>query len=451
MAAVTRKHMNVISANQSYESSNNESSNKDVEAANSLGQHLTNDSAQYFSWSDVKVTVKDRKTKQPLPILSSSYGHVEAGQLLALMGPSGCGKTTLLNVLSHRIAATKASVEGKVMVNGHQLGQAKLQQISSYVEQEDALIGSLTVSETVDFAARLAMPAGVSAKERRERVNDLIKSFGLQNQSSTIVGTPIQKGISGGQKRRLSVASQLVTSPKILFLDEPTSGLDSAASREVMSYISSVAKQHQIIVIASIHQPSSTTFQLFDLVLLLSEGKTCFFGGKDSIPDYFSNIGRPIPLHTNPAEFLLDLVNTDFVRDHDTAEQQLTVIHDAWASSTERMGLLETIPDSSPIEDEKRQHGLSFTMPLRQKRLAPLILLHRNFIKSYRDILAYGTRIAMYFGLAIMMGKQRRLSTAAPKSSMLTDILQAPPGSASHITNHRSNPLRTPSSSAVPS
>ena len=373
--------------------------NKDPEAAGTLARHLTNDSVQSFCWSDVTVTVKDRRTKQPLPILASSYGHATAGQVVALMGPSGSGKTTLLNVLAHRIA-TSVGAEGDVLVNGLRIGQKRLRHLSSYVEQEDALIGSLTVRETVDFAARLSL--SISAKERRNRVDDLVESFGLQGQAGTIVGTPIQKGISGGQKRRLSVASQLVTSPKILFLDEPTSGLDSAASREVMNYISTVARQHQIIVIASIHQPSTATFELFDRVLLLSKGKTCFFGATADIDAYFNNIDRPIPIHTNPAEFLLDLVNTDFGRNHQHANQQLAEIHEAWNSSTERAALLQTIPKSA--SSEKASTGLISVEASHQTRLAALILLHRNFIKSYRDVLAYGTRIAMYLGLAIMMG-----------------------------------------------
>ena len=207
----------------------------DIEAARTLARHLTNKDAQSFSWSAVTVTVKDRKTKQSIPILSSSYGHVRAGELVALMGPSGCGKTTLLNVLAHRIASNNARVEGQVLLNDRQINRAELRHISGYVEQEDALIGSLTIRETVDFAARLALPSGTTAMERRQRVSDLIDAFGLQHQSSTIIGTPIQKGISGGQKRRCGLAAQLVTSPRILFLDEPTSGLDSAASREVMT------------------------------------------------------------------------------------------------------------------------------------------------------------------------------------------------------------------------
>jgi ABC-type multidrug transport system ATPase subunit len=103
--------------------------------------------------------------------------------------------------------------------------------------------------------------------EEGSRVQTLINSFGLKRQADTLIGTPIRKGISGGQKRRVSVASQLVTAPNILFLDEPTSGLDSVASLKVVSLLKEYAQKHKLIVVASIHQPSAATFQLFDKLL----------------------------------------------------------------------------------------------------------------------------------------------------------------------------------------
>lgn len=88
--------------------------------------------------------------------------------------------------------------------------------------------------------------SSVTKRERKDRIENLLSAFGLQNQADTLIGTPIRKGVSGGQKRRVSVASQLITSPKILFLDEPTSGLDSAASYEVMSFVRDVAKKNKV-------------------------------------------------------------------------------------------------------------------------------------------------------------------------------------------------------------
>ena len=367
----------------------------DIEAQdNALAPYLTNTSVQSFGWRDLSVTVKDHKTKQPLSILSSSTGHVVAGEVLALMGPSGSGKSTLLNALAHRVAASQAQISGDIMINGQRTTSSQITQFSSYVEQEDALLGSLTVRETMTFAAKLALGRSMSAIERRQRIDSLIVAFGLLQQADTIVGTPLQKGISGGQKRRLGVASQLVTSPSILFLDEPTSGLDSAASREVISYIRQVAKEHRIIVIASIHQPSSATFALFDRFLLLSAGKTCFHGPTSETQAYFERIGQPIPHHYNPAEYLLDQVNTDFAKDAREAERYLQQIHAAWESSEANKALrLRT-----ELSFEKPDNHIRTTASRPKVGSATLILLHRNWIKSRRDVLAYGTRVAMYLG-----------------------------------------------------
>ena len=138
------------------------------------------------------------------------------------------------------------------------------------------------------------MNSSISKADRKARIERLLSSFGLQYQADTLIGTPIRKGVSGGQKRRVSVASQLITSPKILFLDEPTSGLDSAASYEVIKFVRDVAKQHKVIVIASIHQPSTTTFELFDKLMLLSRGKVCYNGPIKEVKKYFGGLGYDV-------------------------------------------------------------------------------------------------------------------------------------------------------------
>lgn len=161
------------------------------------------------------------------------------------MGPSGCGKTTLLNVLARR-EASGVKVEGTTLVNGAHPSTISFRRLTSYVEQDDALIGSLTVRDTLNFAARLSDVHDLSKRERMARIDGLLDSFGLRAQQDTIIGTPIRKGISGGQKRRVSAASSLITGPKILFLDEPTSGLDSAASFEVVSFIKAIARKSNV-------------------------------------------------------------------------------------------------------------------------------------------------------------------------------------------------------------
>jgi ABC-type multidrug transport system ATPase subunit/ABC-type multidrug transport system permease subunit len=335
------------------------------------------------------------------------------------MGPSGSGKSTLLSVLAHRPFAAKFSVEGQTLIDRAEASNTTFRRASCFVEQEDSLIGSLTARETLDFAAKLGLPNTVTKAERERRVDGLLTSLGLLRSADTIIGTAIRKGLSGGEKRRVSVASQLITCPKILFLDEPTSGLDSVASFEVISYLREVAKKSgvritssefapaamlkckQIIVIASIHQPSTTTFNLFDKVFLLSQGKLCYGGPVAIIGQYLESIGHPMPLHMNPAEYMLDLVNVDFAANRAESGQQLARITDLWGEKARRPQESSTAaasldPMASPV-----------SLPPLTKRsqlLIPVTLLHRNWIKSRRDVIMYGIRVAMYLGLAIMMG-----------------------------------------------
>ncbi|KAH7243446.1 P-loop containing nucleoside triphosphate hydrolase protein [Fusarium redolens] len=363
-------------------------------------KHLLNTTIKNFTWRNVTVTVKDRETKQPKAIVDNVEGIVEAGEICALMGPSGCGKTTLLNVLARR-PTNASSVQAEVDINGSHLSLAEFREVSCFVEQEDALIGSLTVRETLEFSSRLASSSSLSKKERIVRINNLLESFGLVEQANTLIGTPIRKGISGGQKRRVGVASQLITSPKLLFLDEPTSGLDSAASLEVVKYLRDVAKRNNLIVICSIHQPSTSTFNLFDKLLLLSGGKTHYFGPVNSVAAYYAEVGSPLPQYVNPAEHLLELVNIDFAQDRGEASRDLETLQAAWKNSRQASQVNTAIKSAESSGGdwnldtiEKRPSMFSLT----------LTLLHRSFIKSYRDVVAYGIRIAMYLGLAIMMG-----------------------------------------------
>lgn len=245
--------------------------------------------------------------------------------------------------------------------------------------------------------------------EESSRVQTLIDSFGLKKQADTLIGTPIRKGISGGQKRRVSVASQLITAPNILFLDEPTSGLDSVASLEVVSLLRKYAREHKLVVVASIHQPSATTFQLFDKLLLLSQGQTCYFGSVSEVSSYFSSLGLPVPNLMNPSEHILDLTNTDFELEDNqekTAAERLVTIQSAWKTR-------DTEDHSAAIELGKSEFFTGSQGPgLTHDLGIPITLMHRLFLKSYRDIVTYWIRVAMYLGLAIMMGTVwLRLST----------------------------------------
>ena len=144
--------------------------------------------------------------------------------------------------------------------------------------QEDILMTTLTVKEAVCYSAQLQLPDSMSKSEKRGRAEETIREMGLQAAMNTRIGGLASKGISGGQRRRVSICIEILTRPRLLFLDEPTSGLDSAASYHVMSRIVNLARSDGMTIIASIHQPSCEVFDIFDNLCLLSSGKTIYFG-----------------------------------------------------------------------------------------------------------------------------------------------------------------------------
>jgi hypothetical protein len=159
----------------------------------------------------------------------------------------------------------------------------------------------------------------------------------------------------------------------------------------------------QLIVIASIHQPSTSTFNLFDQLLLLSSAKPHYFGPVSAVVSHYESLGHKIPTQVNPAEFLLEIVNTDFIRDHELATVGLDEMQRAWTTSDRAKQLSAII-----AEAEQQGSGSEITLETAEKKPSipslVITLLHRSFIKSYRDVVAYGIRLAMYTGLAIMMG-----------------------------------------------
>lgn len=335
-----------------------------------------------LTWDGVTVSVGDKM------LLDNVCGQAQPGTVTALMGPSGSGKTTLLSVIAQRTGNfSKFTVTGDVQYNGEKVTSSVLRENSRFVEQEDHLLGCLTVAETIDFSAQMLQT--MARSDRRALVEDSIGFFGLANQKNTIVGTALQKGLSGGQKRRLSVACQLVTKPRILFLDEPTSGLDSKASHEVVHTLHELARKENIIVIASIHQPSTLTFNLFDNVIFMTQGRLVYSGPREAIFDYFSAAGSPIPPHYNPAEYILDLINTDFAGD-ETADNLAAYF--ATQEPTTAPSIPEKFADPDPV----------VVAPSAGAKLGALLL--RGLTKARRDYLAYYVRLAMYLGLAIMMG-----------------------------------------------
>nr|GMD59639.1 ABC transporter G family member 20-like [Ipomoea batatas] len=238
-------------------------------------------------------------------LLDDISGEAREGEIMAVLGASGSGKSTLIDALANRIA--RESLGGTVKMNGEILESKLLKVISAYVMQDDLLFPMLTVEETLMFSAEFRLPRSLSRSRKKARVQALIEQLGLQTAAKTVIGDEGHRGVSGGERRRVSIGIDIIHDPIVLFLDEPTSGLDSTSAFMVVKVLQRIA-QSGSIVIMSIHQPSYRILSLLDRLIFLSKGQTVFSGSPSSLPRFFQEFGNPIPENENRCEFALDFI-----------------------------------------------------------------------------------------------------------------------------------------------
>jgi ABC-type multidrug transport system ATPase subunit/ABC-type multidrug transport system permease subunit len=240
-------------------------------------------------------------------ILTGIQGMAHPGELTAIMGASGAGKTTFLDILARK--NKRGQVSGEFYVNGEKVGDTDYKNATGFVDQEDTMLPTLTVHETILTSALLRLPRDMGRAAKEQRVLEVEKQLGIYHIRDSLIGSEEGKGrgISGGEKRRVSIACELVTSPSILFLDEPTSGLDAYNAYNVIECLVTLAKTYKRTVIFTIHQPRSNIVALFDRLVLLAQGKTVYSGPLHQCQDYFDHIGYSCPPGFNIADYLVDL------------------------------------------------------------------------------------------------------------------------------------------------
>ncbi|EFN66383.1 Protein white [Camponotus floridanus] len=273
-----------------------------------------------YTWNDVNVyystktdRIWDRLMFRPSRsiaqkhILKDVCGVAYPGELLVIMGASGAGKTTLLNALTFR-TTRGVSASGLMAANGRRTSPDVLTSRMAYVQQDDLFIGTLTVTEHLMFQATVRMDRHIPRHQRIKRVNEVIDELALSKCRNTTIGIPGKlKGLSGGEMKRLSFASEVLTDPPLMFCDEPTSGLDSFMAHQVVSILKALAANGKTIVV-TLHQPSSELFALFDKILLMAEGRVAFMGTTAQACSFFKTLGATCPNNYNPADYFVQML-----------------------------------------------------------------------------------------------------------------------------------------------
>nr|XP_054927136.1 ATP-binding cassette sub-family G member 1-like isoform X2 [Dermacentor andersoni] len=346
-----------------------------------------------LEWKNVSYAVKQRKEKKTL--VRNMYGKALPGTMTAIMGPSGAGKTTLMNVLSGHY---HKGYEGEVQVNGWIRDTELFNRQSCYVMQDDCLLPELTVQESLDMSIRLRMPS-LQPDKRAHLVNDALLRWGLEECQNTRAGH-----LSGGQRKRLSIAQEVVSNPPVIFLDEPTSGLDSSSALRCVSVMKSLASAGHTII-CSIHNPSAKLFYYFDMLYMISNGSCIYNGSVEALLPFLQSQGLNCPTHHNPADYITEIASGE----HGDVQTQLSVhfmpqgvdagsgnvVHSSEHSVTRYGGRIMT---KRELEDARAQHreAVSYIVQF-------TVLLRRCFLCIVRNTVATHLRYAAYLAFAAML------------------------------------------------
>ncbi|CAF1221195.1 unnamed protein product [Didymodactylos carnosus] len=283
-------------------------------------------------------------------LLDRVSGQIHSGEIVALMGPSGSGKTTLLNTLAGRALT---GVSGDVYYNGIRYKKSMKRKLA-YVLQQDLFFESLTVREQLTYTALLRLPNHLTRAQKKDQVEKVIEQLRIQK----CANTPIML-ISGGEKKRCNIGTELLTNPSLIFLDEPTSGLDSTSAVALVETLRQLAQQGKTII-TSIHQPSSQVFQSFDQLILLADGKTIYMGRPKNSLSYFATLGYHAPAQYNPADYVMDLVNQDMAVREELKQAYVDVKLSKYVRSPSMDGkqyLLEEPTDNDVERSTKNKDG----------------------------------------------------------------------------------------------
>uniref|UniRef100_A0A1D1YZ43 ABC transporter G family member 3 n=1 Tax=Anthurium amnicola TaxID=1678845 RepID=A0A1D1YZ43_9ARAE len=259
-------------------------------------------------WKDLTVTVKGKRNYSDM-VVKSSNGYALPGTLTVIMGPARSGKSTLLRAIAGRLPSP-VRMYGEVFINGTKTSMPY--GTYGYVDREDILIESLTVREMLYYSALLQLPSFFSQK--KSVVEDAILAMSLGDYCDKLIGGHCYlKGLPSGERRRVSIARELVTRPHILFIDEPLYHLDSVSALLMMVTLKKLASTGCTLIF-TMYQSSTEVFGLFDRICLLSNGNTLFFGETLACLQHFSNAGFPCPIMQSPSDHFLRAINTDFDR-----------------------------------------------------------------------------------------------------------------------------------------
>lgn len=341
-----------------------------------------------LEWSNLTFTVPGKSSRV---VLSEISGCFQPHELTCIIGASGAGKTSLLNILSGRIKSTqKTPFTGSIRLDGEDIAPHKEREQFAYVMQEDALFPTQTPRESILLAATLR-----KVPEPEKATDKVIAALGLEKCADSLCGSRLIRGISGGEKRRTSIAVEIVSQPKLLFLDEPTSGLDSYSAYTCVKTLKSLSERGQTIGM-TLHQPSSEIFHLCDKVIFLVDTHILYSGPVNRLAEHFAACGYVNPPNYNVCDYVVFLMQTE-------TSAQLDALREKLVARTEAK--TETLEISTHTNIE-RKATMEIYAKMRKSSLCTQIrlLFRREYSDVYRDKGTLIARIGIVIFLNLLYG-----------------------------------------------
>ncbi|KAK0473430.1 P-loop containing nucleoside triphosphate hydrolase protein [Armillaria novae-zelandiae] len=334
-----------------------------------------------------------------ISIIQGINTRFEPGKINAILGPSGCGKSSLLSSMAHRRRSLSYAAEGTMKLNGVSATSERIRSLCSYVTQDDtSLLPYLTVRETLEFAAALRLPSLMSKEQKLQKADEVMKKMVLTDCADTLVGNVMLKGISGGEKRRVSIAIQVLTESQVLMLDEPTSGLDTFTAASIMDLLRQLSEEGRTII-AVLHQSPLELFEHFGNVLLLTkDGKAAYSGPAGEMLECMQLMGLRCPPTMNPADFALDVVSVDLqkAQEGETSHKKVDLLVEAFRNGERRT-----------LNEETKASRLPNDATQLKRKMAPItislpVLLKRGAFAFSRRPGVIQARFGNAFGLGIV-------------------------------------------------